>query len=94
MKKNGRFSSQGRIRSSSTVRRRNVHHSPGPRGAPLVYPLPLPDTAILRQAHNNFSGFLYGLAFTKPNPTFYEDVAAKFPNKDAKILVMCQEGLR
>lgn len=65
----------------------------GPPGVLLVLPA-FAETAILRQAHRQFVGILYGLAFTKPNPTFYEDVKAKFPQKDTKILVLCQEGLR
>jgi rhodanese-related sulfurtransferase len=53
-----------------------------------------PGTLLKRQAHNNFSGFLFGLAFTKPNPTFLEDVQKQFPNKDSKLLLVCQTGLR
>lgn len=50
-------------------------------------------TAIKRQAHNNFAGLLYGLAFTKPNEAFLKTVEEKF-SKDSKILLVCQEGLR
>eukprot|EP00897_Mesotaenium_endlicherianum_P001161 jgi/Mesen1/11045/ME000099S10485 len=51
------------------------------------------ETIIKRQAHNNFAGMLYGLTFTKPNDNFVSQVE-KTVNKDQKLLVVCQEGLR
>jgi rhodanese-related sulfurtransferase len=50
-------------------------------------------TIIKRQAHNNFAGLFYGLAFTKENPNFNSTVTEKFP-KDSKLLLVCNEGLR
>lgn len=50
-------------------------------------------TIIKRTLHNNFSGLLYGIPFTKPNPEFISTVKSKFPT-DSKLLVVCQEGLR
>lgn len=50
-------------------------------------------TIIKRQAHNNFAGLFYGLAFTKLNPDFVQSVKSKFP-PDSKLLLVCQEGLR
>jgi hypothetical protein len=53
----------------------------------------LPGTIIKRQAHNNFAGLFYGLAFTKPNKDFTKMVKSKF-SPESKLLVVCQEGLR
>ncbi|KAE9466013.1 hypothetical protein C3L33_02079, partial [Rhododendron williamsianum] len=50
-------------------------------------------TIIKRQAHNNFAGLFYGLAFTKLNPDFVESVKSKF-SPESKLLLVCQEGLR
>ncbi|KAK1629994.1 hypothetical protein QYE76_004309 [Lolium multiflorum] len=50
-------------------------------------------TIIKRQAHNNFAGLFYGLAFTKPNQEFTKMVKSKF-SPQSKLLVVCQEGLR
>lgn len=50
-------------------------------------------TIIKRQAHNNFAGLFYGLAFTKLNPDFVQSVKSKLP-PDSKLLLVCQEGLR
>eukprot|EP00850_Spirogloea_muscicola_P010523 SM000062S19909 [mRNA] locus=s62:312605:314211:+ [translate_table: standard] len=50
-------------------------------------------TLVRRQAHNNFAGLLYGLAFTKDNDNFISTFEQKF-KKDSKLLVVCQEGLR
>jgi rhodanese-related sulfurtransferase len=50
-------------------------------------------TIIKRQAHNNFAGLFYGLAFTKENPNFNSTITEKFP-KDSKLLLVCNEGLR
>ncbi|KAH7855845.1 hypothetical protein Vadar_029598 [Vaccinium darrowii] len=50
-------------------------------------------TIIKRQAHNNFAGLFYGLAFTKLNPDFVQSVKSKFP-PESKLLLVCQEGLR
>jgi hypothetical protein len=50
-------------------------------------------TIIKRQAHNNFAGLFYGLAFTKPNKDFTKMVKSKF-SPESKLLVVCQEGLR
>lgn len=52
------------------------------------------ETAIKRQAHMNFSGMLYGVAFTKPNPEFVTQAQQLFPDKSSKLLLVCQEGLR
>ncbi|KAL2613800.1 hypothetical protein R1flu_025492 [Riccia fluitans] len=52
-------------------------------------------TVINRQMHNNFAGLLYGLAYTKPNPEFVQQVTSKFQDKEqSKLLLVCQEGLR
>ncbi|CAI5468920.1 unnamed protein product [Closterium sp. Yama58-4] len=51
-------------------------------------------TIIRRAAHTSMPGNLYGLAFTKPNPDFISTIRSKFPSPDAKILFVCQEGLR
>lgn len=52
-------------------------------------------TVINRQLHNNFAGLLYGLAYTKPNPEFVQQVTSKFQDKEqSKLLLVCQEGLR
>lgn len=50
-------------------------------------------TMIKRQAHNNFAGLFYGLAFTKLNPDFVGSVKGKF-SPESKLLLVCQEGLR
>ncbi|KAL3690125.1 hypothetical protein R1sor_016434 [Riccia sorocarpa] len=48
-----------------------------------------------RQLHNNFAGLLYGLAYTKPNPVFIQQVTSKFEDREqSKLLLVCQEGLR
>jgi len=51
------------------------------------------DTIIKRQLHFNFTGFIYGLAFTKPNEKFLQQVGEAIP-KDSKVLLVCQEGMR
>eukprot|EP00475_Leptophrys_vorax_P034409 TRINITY_DN55487_c0_g2_i1.p1 TRINITY_DN55487_c0_g2~~TRINITY_DN55487_c0_g2_i1.p1 ORF type:complete len:270 (+),score=15.50 TRINITY_DN55487_c0_g2_i1:61-810(+) len=51
-------------------------------------------TTIKRVAHQSMPGNLYGLAFTKPNPDFVSTFRAQFPSPDAKVLLVCQEGLR
>ncbi|KAL3700816.1 hypothetical protein R1sor_018838 [Riccia sorocarpa] len=52
-------------------------------------------TVINRQLHNNFAGLLYGLAYTKPNPEFIQEVTSKFEDREqSKLLLVCQEGLR
>ncbi|CAI5513585.1 unnamed protein product [Closterium sp. Naga37s-1] len=51
-------------------------------------------TMIRRAAHTSMPGNLYGLAFTKPNPDFISTIRSKFSSPDAKILFVCQEGLR
>lgn len=50
-------------------------------------------TIVKRQLHNNFSGTLYGLPFTKLNPDFLQSVKSQF-SPQSKLLVVCQEGLR
>lgn len=50
-------------------------------------------TIIKRQAHNSFAGTFYGLKFTKPNEEFVPTIEKKF-EKDSKLLLVCQEGLR
>ncbi|GAB4851552.1 Rhodanese-like domain-containing protein 9, chloroplastic [Ancistrocladus abbreviatus] len=50
-------------------------------------------TIIKRTVHNNFSGLLFGLAFTKPNPDFLQSVKGQF-SPESKLLLVCQEGLR
>ncbi|KQJ89622.2 hypothetical protein BRADI_4g27040v3 [Brachypodium distachyon] len=50
-------------------------------------------TIIKRQAHNNFAGLFYGLSFTKLNKDFTKMVKDKF-SPNAKLLLVCQEGLR
>lgn len=51
-------------------------------------------TLFRRTMHNNFAGLLFGIPFTKLNPQFETSVKSMFPNDDAKLLVVCQEGLR
>lgn len=53
-----------------------------------------PGTIVKRAAHSGFAGALYGLAFTKPNPEFSSTFQKIIPEKDAKLLLVCQEGLR
>lgn len=43
--------------------------------------------------HMSFAGTFYGVAFTKTNPDFVATFEKQF-QKDSKILVVCQEGLR
>ncbi|XP_078432344.1 rhodanese/Cell cycle control phosphatase superfamily protein [Wolffia australiana] len=52
-----------------------------------------PGTIVKRTLHNNFSGILYGLPFTKPNPDFVPSIKGQF-SPQSKILLVCQEGLR
>lgn len=46
-----------------------------------------------RTLHNNFSGLLYGIPFTKQNPEFVETVKREFLPGN-RLLLVCQEGLR
>ncbi|GLT37171.1 hypothetical protein SLA2020_115050 [Shorea laevis] len=50
-------------------------------------------TVIKRTVHNNFSGLLFGLPFTKLNPNFLQSVRSQF-SPESKLLIVCQEGLR
>jgi hypothetical protein len=43
--------------------------------------------------HMSFAGTFYGVAFTKTNPDFVATFEKQF-QKDSKILIVCQEGLR
>jgi len=52
-----------------------------------------PGTLIKKFAHNSFAGAFYGLAFTKENEDFLATVQKQFQKED-KILMVCQEGLR
>ena len=51
---------------------------------------------LLKQLTNTFAGFGWWLggAHMKMNASFLADVQAKVPNKDTKLLVACQKGLR
>jgi len=52
-----------------------------------------PGTLIKKFAHNSFAGAFYGLAFTKENGDFLATIQKQFQKED-KILMVCQEGLR
>jgi rhodanese-related sulfurtransferase len=51
---------------------------------------------LIKQATNTFAGFGWwiGGAHMKLNTSFMADVQAKVPNKNTKIVVACQKGLR
>jgi rhodanese-related sulfurtransferase len=50
-------------------------------------------TLLRKQMHMSFAGTFYGVAFTKTNPDFVATFEKQF-QKDSKILIVCQEGLR
>lgn len=50
-------------------------------------------TLVKKFAHNSFAGTFYGVAFTKPNEEFVHTLEKQF-QKDSKVLLVCQEGLR
>eukprot|EP00898_Chlorokybus_atmophyticus_P004799 jgi/Chlat1/531/Chrsp103S01114 len=52
-----------------------------------------PSTLIKRLVYNGSLGYANGSVLTKPNPAFYRTIEQKY-GKDAKLLLVCQEGFR
>ncbi|KAG6771674.1 hypothetical protein POTOM_023056 [Populus tomentosa] len=53
-----------------------------------------PLTLLKKWVHFGYIGLWTGQNFTTLNPDFLQQVEAKVPDKDAKLLVACGEGLR
>lgn len=53
-----------------------------------------PITLLKKWVHFGYIGLWTGQKFTMINPEFLKQVEAEFPNKEAKILSACGEGLR
>eukprot|EP00245_Coleochaete_scutata_P017861 TRINITY_DN8_c0_g1_i1.p1 TRINITY_DN8_c0_g1~~TRINITY_DN8_c0_g1_i1.p1 ORF type:complete len:263 (+),score=50.12 TRINITY_DN8_c0_g1_i1:64-852(+) len=53
-----------------------------------------PGALLNRALHNGFAGFLFGIPYLKQNPDFVSEVQAKVGGKDAKLVVVCQQGMR
>eukprot|EP00245_Coleochaete_scutata_P005467 TRINITY_DN19053_c0_g1_i1.p1 TRINITY_DN19053_c0_g1~~TRINITY_DN19053_c0_g1_i1.p1 ORF type:complete len:264 (-),score=39.60 TRINITY_DN19053_c0_g1_i1:531-1298(-) len=52
-------------------------------------------TNIQRIVHQyGFQGLFFGVPFTKESDKFLPSVESEFPDKETKILVVCQKGLR
>jgi rhodanese-related sulfurtransferase len=53
-----------------------------------------PLTLLKKWVHFGYIGLWTGQNFTTMNPDFLQQVEAEVPDKDAKLLVACGEGLR
>ncbi|OMO97555.1 hypothetical protein COLO4_14532 [Corchorus olitorius] len=53
-----------------------------------------PITLLKKWVHFGYIGLWTGQNFTMINPNFIKEVETAVPNKDAKLLVACGEGLR
>ncbi|CAK7343928.1 unnamed protein product [Dovyalis caffra] len=53
-----------------------------------------PITLLKKWVHFGYVGLWTGQNFTTLNPDFLQQVEARVPDKDAKLLVACGEGLR
>ncbi|KAG8484061.1 hypothetical protein CXB51_023054 [Gossypium anomalum] len=51
-------------------------------------------TLLKKWVHFGYIGLWTGQNFTMINPNFVQEVEATLPDKDAKLLVACGEGLR